>query len=131
MALTLFSRSRPAPVDQPVPEPWPETGETWTPDGVTVSERYYNLASSVVLVYAAEGHHRARGLHGLPPPRRQGQPAHLRHRLHAARSRTGSQRACVGLQGSAVMRAIAVSQLGMTIWGVLRVLRDDHALRRD
>ncbi|MEU3341846.1 hypothetical protein [Streptomyces sp. NPDC006668] len=55
MALTLFSRSRPAPVKQPTPEPWPEIGETWTPEGVTVSERYYNLAHAVVLVYKAEG----------------------------------------------------------------------------
>ncbi|MFF9025701.1 hypothetical protein [Streptomyces eurythermus] len=57
MAFTLFSR-RPAPV--PVmpptvePEPWPETGETWTPEGVTVVERYYTQAHAVVLVYTAD-----------------------------------------------------------------------------
>ncbi|MGW1596976.1 hypothetical protein [Streptomyces sp. NPDC002343] len=60
MALTLFSRRPvPAPVAPPLvePEPWPEIGETWTPEGVTVVERYYNRTHAVVLVYtAAQGY---------------------------------------------------------------------------
>ncbi|WP_411152647.1 hypothetical protein [Streptomyces sp. A30] len=54
MALTLFAR-RPAPVEPPTPEPplWPEIGETWKPDGVTIVQRYYNQAHAVVLVYTA------------------------------------------------------------------------------
>ncbi|WP_030997767.1 hypothetical protein [Streptomyces sp. NRRL F-5630] len=46
MALTLFTR-RP----EPAPEPWPEIGETWKPEGVTVTQRYYNQAHAIVLVY--------------------------------------------------------------------------------
>ncbi|MGO4634973.1 hypothetical protein AB4225_29200 [Streptomyces sp. 2RAF24] len=53
MALTLFAR-RPAAPPTVEPEPWPETGETWTPEGVTVAERYYNQAHAVVLVYATD-----------------------------------------------------------------------------
>ncbi|MGV9758597.1 hypothetical protein ACWDUC_22585 [Streptomyces tricolor] len=55
MALTLFSR-RPAPADLPAvePEPWPEIGETWKPEGVTIVQRYYNQAHAVVLVYTAD-----------------------------------------------------------------------------
>ncbi|WP_063839663.1 hypothetical protein [Streptomyces sp. WM4235] len=56
MALTLFAR-RPEPVEAPAPEPWPETGETWKPEGVTVVERYYNLGHAVVLVFLASGCH--------------------------------------------------------------------------
>ncbi|MFD0396310.1 hypothetical protein ACFQ3Z_45570 [Streptomyces nogalater] len=59
MALTLFSR-RPAPAPAPAPvepEPWFETGETWTPEGVTVVERYWTQVHAVVLVYtAAQGY---------------------------------------------------------------------------
>ncbi|MFJ3213822.1 hypothetical protein [Streptomyces flaveolus] len=55
MALTLFSRPRPA-VAPPAadPEPWPEIGETWTPEGVTVVERYANQAGAVVLVFSTD-----------------------------------------------------------------------------
>lgn len=53
MALTLFAR-RPAPVEPPAPEPWPEIGETWKPEGVTIAQRYYNQAHAVVLVYTAD-----------------------------------------------------------------------------
>lgn len=55
MALTLFSR-RPAPAEPPAlePAPWPEIGETWKPEGVTVAQRYYNQAHAVVLVYTAD-----------------------------------------------------------------------------
>ncbi|MFI2206106.1 hypothetical protein ACH47Z_36140 [Streptomyces sp. NPDC020192] len=64
MALTLLFRNRPAPVEPPAPQPaqtpWPETGETWTPEGVTVVQRYYNQAQAVVLVYTASlRHHHA------------------------------------------------------------------------
>ncbi|MGW2331659.1 hypothetical protein ACWC5C_38745 [Streptomyces sp. NPDC001700] len=52
MALTLFAR-RPEPVEPLAPESWPEIGETWKPEGVTVVERYYNQAHAVVLVYTA------------------------------------------------------------------------------
>lgn len=55
MALTLFTR-RPAPAEPPAvePEPWPEIGETWKPEGVTVVQRYYNQAHAVVLVYTTD-----------------------------------------------------------------------------
>ncbi|MFF8646512.1 hypothetical protein [Streptomyces sp. NPDC015345] len=53
MALTLFAR-RPEPVEAPAPEPWPETGETWKPEGVTIAQRYYNQAHAVVLVYTTD-----------------------------------------------------------------------------
>lgn len=53
MALTLFAR-RPEPVEAPAPEPWPEIGETWKPEGVTIAQRYYNQAHAVVLVYTAD-----------------------------------------------------------------------------
>ncbi|MFD5937231.1 hypothetical protein [Streptomyces sp. NPDC060333] len=56
MALTLFAR-RPEPVEAPAPEPWPEPGETWKPEGVTVVERYYNLGHAVVLVFLSSGCH--------------------------------------------------------------------------
>ncbi|MER6393922.1 hypothetical protein ABT236_36420 [Streptomyces sp. NPDC001523] len=56
MALTLFAR-RPEPVEAPAPQPWPETGETWKPEGVTVVERYYNLGHAVVLVFLSSGCH--------------------------------------------------------------------------
>ncbi|MER5973298.1 hypothetical protein ABT112_26830 [Streptomyces sp. NPDC002055] len=54
MALTLFRR--PAPDEPPTLEDelWPETGETWTPEGLTVVERYYNLANAVVILYTAD-----------------------------------------------------------------------------
>ncbi|MFD9289605.1 hypothetical protein ACFWBV_15205 [Streptomyces sp. NPDC060030] len=53
MALTLFAR-RPEPVEPPAPEPWPEIGETWKPEGVTIAQRYYNQAHAVVLVYTTD-----------------------------------------------------------------------------
>ncbi|MFE2943403.1 hypothetical protein ACFXKG_30770 [Streptomyces sp. NPDC059255] len=55
MALTLFTR-RPAPAEPPTvrPETWPEIGETWKPEGVTIAQRYYNQAHAVVLVYTAD-----------------------------------------------------------------------------
>ncbi|MEV8529209.1 hypothetical protein AB0451_34560 [Streptomyces sp. NPDC052000] len=55
MALTLFAR-RPASVEPPAfePEPWPEIGETWKPEGVTIAERYSNQAHAVVLVYTTD-----------------------------------------------------------------------------
>ncbi|MFI0742706.1 hypothetical protein ACH4PU_32190 [Streptomyces sp. NPDC021100] len=52
MALTLFSRTRTAP--EHTPQSWPEIGETWKPEGVTIVERYYNLAHAVVLVYSTD-----------------------------------------------------------------------------
>jgi hypothetical protein len=56
MALSLFAR-RPKPVEAPATEPWPEIGETWKPEGVTVVERYYNLGNAVVLLYRSAGYH--------------------------------------------------------------------------
>ncbi|MCY0946999.1 hypothetical protein [Streptomyces antarcticus] len=55
MALTLFAR-RPESVEAPAPErdPWPEIGETWKPEGVTIAQRYYNQAHAVVLVYTTD-----------------------------------------------------------------------------
>ncbi|MFG2986978.1 hypothetical protein ACGFYQ_37990 [Streptomyces sp. NPDC048258] len=55
MALTLFTR-RPEPVDLAAvePEPWPEIGETWKPEGVTIAQRYYNQAHAVVLVFTTD-----------------------------------------------------------------------------
>ncbi|WP_329169426.1 hypothetical protein OG709_35810 (plasmid) [Streptomyces sp. NBC_01267] len=53
MALTLFVR-RPEPVEAPAPELWPEIGETWKPEGISIVERYYNLGHAVVLVYSAD-----------------------------------------------------------------------------
>ncbi|MFJ3630352.1 hypothetical protein ACIPQ3_30110 [Streptomyces albidoflavus] len=52
MALALFTARRPEPVEAPAP--WPEIGETWKPEGVTIAQRYYNQASSVVLVYTTD-----------------------------------------------------------------------------
>lgn len=57
MAFTFFARTRPAvePAEHEItPEPWPETGETWTPEGVTISQRYYTQAHAVVLVYTSD-----------------------------------------------------------------------------
>jgi hypothetical protein len=54
MALSLFSRTRLAEPPAVEPEPWPETGETWTPEGVTVIERYANQVGAVVLVFSAD-----------------------------------------------------------------------------
>ncbi|ASY37061.1 MULTISPECIES: hypothetical protein [unclassified Streptomyces] len=53
MALTFFTRRpEPALTEEVLDRArWPETGESWTPEGVTVAERYYNLAGAVVLVY--------------------------------------------------------------------------------
>ncbi|WP_225638133.1 hypothetical protein [Streptomyces solaniscabiei] len=51
MALTLFSRPAPPAAE---PEPWPEIGETWTPEGVTVVERYANQVGAVVLVFSTD-----------------------------------------------------------------------------
>jgi hypothetical protein len=55
MAPTLFAR-RPEPIEPPTvePEPWPEIGETWKPEGVTIAQRYYNQAHAVVLVYTTD-----------------------------------------------------------------------------
>lgn len=54
MVLTLFNRARRAPAETPASEPWPELGETWMPEGVTVVERHWNQAmSAIVLVYSA------------------------------------------------------------------------------
>jgi hypothetical protein len=51
----LFTRTRPMPVEPSAPDPdselWPES---WMPEGVTVSERYHNLALAVVLVYTTD-----------------------------------------------------------------------------
>lgn len=54
MALTLFSRTRTAPEPEYTPQPWPEIGETWKPEGVSVSQRFLGLAGAVVLVYTAD-----------------------------------------------------------------------------
>jgi hypothetical protein len=55
MAFTLFSRTRPMLEPSAVePEPWPEIGETWTPEGVTVVERYANQAGAVVFVFSTD-----------------------------------------------------------------------------
>ncbi|GGX58729.1 hypothetical protein [Streptomyces chartreusis] len=54
MTLPLFTR-RPTPVESPALEPdWPETGETWNPEGVTIVQRYYNQSHAVVLVYSTD-----------------------------------------------------------------------------
>ncbi|MFD6876966.1 MULTISPECIES: hypothetical protein [unclassified Streptomyces] len=55
MALTLFTR-RPEPAESPAVESegWPEIGETWKPEGVTIAERYYNQAHAVVLVFTTD-----------------------------------------------------------------------------
>ncbi|MET9497442.1 hypothetical protein [Streptomyces sp. NPDC006552] len=55
MALTFFTR-RPSPVPTAacVPEPCPQTGETWQPEGVSVRERYYNQSQAIVLVYCLD-----------------------------------------------------------------------------
>ncbi|WP_370424334.1 hypothetical protein AB8O64_36900 (plasmid) [Streptomyces sp. QH1-20] len=54
MAPSLFSRTRNAAEPEFTPEPWPEIGETWKPEGVIVSQRYLGLAGAVVLVYTAD-----------------------------------------------------------------------------
>lgn len=55
MILALFNRTRHASTEPPAVEPWPETGETWMPEGVTVIERHWNQAmSAIVLVYSAD-----------------------------------------------------------------------------
>ncbi|MER5995853.1 hypothetical protein [Streptomyces viridosporus] len=57
MAFTLFSRTRARSTLEPPavePEPWPETGETWTPEGVTVVERYTNQTGAVVFVFSTD-----------------------------------------------------------------------------
>ncbi|MCQ8833766.1 hypothetical protein [Streptomyces malaysiensis] len=55
MVLALFRRTRDASTEPPVIEPWPELGETWMPEGVTVIERHWNQAmSAIVLVYSAD-----------------------------------------------------------------------------
>ncbi|MFJ2170362.1 hypothetical protein [Streptomyces griseofuscus] len=53
MAPTLF-RTRTAPEPEYTPEPWPEIGETWKPEGVIVTQRFLGLAGAVVLVYTAD-----------------------------------------------------------------------------
>ncbi|CAL9675202.1 hypothetical protein SUDANB176_07719 (plasmid) [Streptomyces sp. enrichment culture] len=55
MAFTLFSRTRATPEPPAVePEPWPEAGETWAPEGVTVAERYANQVGAVVFVFSTD-----------------------------------------------------------------------------
>ncbi|MEU1129579.1 hypothetical protein ABZ383_06890 [Streptomyces sp. NPDC005900] len=54
MALTLFSRTHTATGPEFAPEPWPEIGETWKPEGVIVTQRFLGLAGAVVLVYTAD-----------------------------------------------------------------------------
>ncbi|MBB1252558.1 hypothetical protein H3146_04100 [Streptomyces sp. OF3] len=54
MALTLFSRTRTATEPEHTPQPRPETGETWQPEGVHVTQRFLGLAGAVVLVYTAD-----------------------------------------------------------------------------
>ncbi|MEU1077995.1 MULTISPECIES: hypothetical protein [unclassified Streptomyces] len=53
MTLTLF-RTRTATEPEYTPEPWPEIGETWKPEGVIVTQRFLGLAGAVVLVYTAD-----------------------------------------------------------------------------
>ncbi|MFF9690534.1 hypothetical protein [Streptomyces sp. NPDC014623] len=57
MALSNLFTRRPAisalPAEAPEPKVWPEIGETWNPEGVSVVQRYYNQAHAVVLVYTA------------------------------------------------------------------------------
>ncbi|WP_329156375.1 hypothetical protein OIU91_42975 (plasmid) [Streptomyces sp. NBC_01456] len=53
MALTLFRPRTPA-APEFTPEPWPEIGETWKPEGVIVTQRFLGLAGAVVLVYTAD-----------------------------------------------------------------------------
>ncbi|MFK8905888.1 hypothetical protein [Streptomyces sp. YS-3] len=52
MALSLFSRTHTEP--EHTPQPWPEIGETWKPEGVIVTQRFLGLAGAVVLVYTAD-----------------------------------------------------------------------------
>ncbi|MFC9916421.1 hypothetical protein [Streptomyces sp. NPDC127197] len=55
MVLALSCRPRPAHAEPPAIEPWPETGETWMPEGVTIVERHWNQAmSAITLVYSAD-----------------------------------------------------------------------------
>ncbi|MEU7473952.1 hypothetical protein AB0A94_36565 [Streptomyces sp. NPDC044984] len=54
MALTLFSRIRTAPEPEHIPQPWPEIGEIWKPEGVIVTQRFLGLAGAVLLVYTAD-----------------------------------------------------------------------------
>lgn len=53
MMFTLLARRTEA-VEPPAPTRWPEIGETWKPEGVSVVERYANLVGAVVLVYNAD-----------------------------------------------------------------------------
>ncbi|MEU0949921.1 hypothetical protein ABZ379_45775 [Streptomyces canus] len=60
MVLTLFNRARRASVEPSATDPWPELGETWMPEGVTVVERHWNQAmSAIALVYSTDdsGYH--------------------------------------------------------------------------
>ncbi|MFD7667774.1 hypothetical protein [Streptomyces sp. NPDC059788] len=43
MAFKLF-RARPERADLPDCEAWPEIGETWQPEGVTISQRFLDSA---------------------------------------------------------------------------------------
>ncbi|MGP3950963.1 hypothetical protein [Streptomyces sp. 7N604] len=55
MVLALFNRTRPASVEPPATESWPELGDTWMPEGITVVERHWNQAmSAIVLIYSAD-----------------------------------------------------------------------------
>ncbi|MFI2031900.1 hypothetical protein [Streptomyces buecherae] len=54
MALTLFSRTRNTPEPKHTPQPQPERGETWKPEGVIVTQRFIGLAGAIVLVYTAD-----------------------------------------------------------------------------
>ncbi|MFI9080951.1 hypothetical protein ACIGW8_31535 [Streptomyces sioyaensis] len=50
--MTPFPFSRTAPTEPEfAPEPWPET---WTPEGVTISQRFLGLTGAVTLVYTAD-----------------------------------------------------------------------------
>ncbi|MFF2927165.1 hypothetical protein ACFVTP_32975 [Streptomyces celluloflavus] len=53
MMPALFSRAAQAETAPPefTSEPWPET---WTPEGVTVAQRYLGLAGAITLVYTAD-----------------------------------------------------------------------------
>ncbi|MFJ9412458.1 hypothetical protein [Streptomyces sp. NPDC101393] len=48
---TLFSRTSETPTTSESSQPTPET---WTPEGVTVAQRYLGLAGAVVLVYTTD-----------------------------------------------------------------------------
>ncbi|MFF7365425.1 hypothetical protein [Streptomyces sp. NPDC008125] len=101
MALSdLFTR-RPAaptpPAEDPAPTVWPQIGETWKPEGVTVVQRYYNQAHAVVLVYTASKRYRygvaCLGCHYTKAPSAASDWMELSDAAEAANAHAGTCRA--------------------------------------